>query len=312
MNDFEEGFALGYVLSKKKYSGGKKYDPIFHDILDNSEAFCTIIIDDVYKFTLNLWAPMRRDIPCGRYRNWTPLNAVEAEGVGYSQTPVTYTKWLYVYRILWKNGKPMYAAYESSDRYDICSPSPVDIHQSLDHEMPFKYYTYYANTYEYVKGSAAASCDSELCIKPAFKEGMYGTKILELNNIKIVDSDGNTVRPGCTYKLKDKTYKTVYEETEWTNPSNGQTSTVKDYTKPPKIILNYAREKVSRISCSNNLDIYSFPSSVGGAIYSDLPENKLDSLTDELLKAICEKYGDKSCYTHIPAEWLVPEDKKTI
>ncbi len=293
MSDFEEGFVVGYVFGKKHFSTGKKYDPIFHDILKNSEAFCTIIIDDVYKFTLNLWAPMRSDVPYSNSYSLANLTAAETEGVGYSQTVVTHSKSVQTYKILWKNDKPMYAAF-AQNSFLHQSFKYVELPANYDSGIPFKYYAYYDSTYEYIKGSAAANCDPVLHIKPAFHSSMSGTRFLRPEDIYFVDSDGNTVRPGCTYKLKCKTYKAVFDET--------------DHTKLPKIVLDKEGEETLSIAGTgfSTLSLSSCSDSESGAIYSDLPENKLDSLTDELMKTICEKYGDRSCYTHIPAEWLVP------
>ena len=54
MSDFDEGLAVGLAIGRKKFSGSMS-DPIFHDIIDNSETIMTVPVDDTYTFTLNFW-----------------------------------------------------------------------------------------------------------------------------------------------------------------------------------------------------------------------------------------------------------------
>ncbi len=193
----------------------------------------------------------------------------------------------------------MYAAF-AQDYFPYQSFKYVKVPANSDSGTPFKYYAYYDSTYEYIKGSAVAGCDTELYIKPDFRESMYGTKFLTPDgDIKIVDSKGSSVYPVCIYKLMHKTYKAVFEET--------------DHTKLPKIVLDKESEETRSITgiSSSDLWISSCSDLDAGAIYSDLPETQLNNLTDELMKTICEKYGDKTCHTHVPAELLTPEGETT-
>lgn len=277
------------------YQNSGKYDPIFHDILENSEAFCTINIDDVYKFTLNLWVTSRGDVPCCRYRDYTNLAAKESYGVGYSQSPVIYTRAAFTYRILWKNDKPMYAALVYNQELPRDFPWFFDINDGAGN---FIYYMYRKDVHEYIKGSAAAACDPQLYIKPTFNDSIDGTKYLNLGKINIVDGSGKSVTPRCTYKLRHKTYSIPYGY----------------LTEPPKVTFNKESMETYSIVGSysgSNLFIFSCSDMTIGAIYSDLPEAELNGLTDELIKAICEKYGDKSCYTHIPPQLLTPEEEES-
>lgn len=317
MQDFEEGFAIGYLLGKKKYSkagsaDAEHYDPIFHDILENSEAFCTVIVDDVYKFTFNLWVSHRGDVAYGKRHNYGNYTAVETEGVGYSQSPILYTYFVHTVKILWKNDQPMYAVMQEHDSMPYSSIGYVDVHESLDKPLPYKYYFYIQDSYEYIKGSTVSSTDSnsQLYIKPFFKNGSDGTKYLDLESAGVVDSNGNPAYIGCQYKIKCTYYTTVPYECEWTDPNNGETYTVNDRTKPPKIVLEKEKEIIKTIG-GCNLYLLACDSSWSNSIHSDLPEKQLNGLTDELIKAICEKYGDETCYTHVAAEWLTPEEEET-
>ncbi|MGN1416286.1 MAG: hypothetical protein ACI4XF_05560, partial [Oscillospiraceae bacterium] len=286
---------------------GSMTDPIFHDIIDNSETIMTVPVDDTYTFTLNFWVSGTKYHHKAGYGRSYSLNffaGADEYGVGYDQSIVYPYKYVHIARILWKNGEPMYAALDSSTSLSGTSYCPVVVTGSNDGNYPYKYYLYRQYTYDYVEGSVTKF--GTLAMKPITYTWSDGVCCISPYQ---VDIDFGTGSPSaCTYNVRSKNYNAVRPECEWTDPDTGETKMITDMTKPPKIIFVSESESTSSISIQAPMRIIPY-SANSGSVFSDVSVDVLDAETDKLLKAICEKYGDERCYTHIPPEILEPENE---
>ena len=293
------------LLGAYQGGGSSRNDPIFHDILDSSELIGTVPIDDTYKFTLNLWED---NIPgySGDYR-YISCAGADSENVGYDQSMVySQYSYLHVVRILWRGNTPIYAAPDAMYRL-YCSYNGVYVYDDLDTHMPYRQCVYASTVNEYVKSSAGSL--GEFTATPTF----YGSGVRYMyppTKIKIDNGTGSSSF-SCNFKYTMKNYNAKWDECEWTSPTTGETMTIDDQTKPPKIVLSSAAEESGYISISSDMLIVPYSGENYGNVFSDMTAAELDAETDMLLKAICEKYGDESCYTHVKPQILLPETEES-
>lgn len=287
---------LAMALLLDSGGGGTFYDDIFHIILDECDKVADIIIDDVYKFTWNLWSTdILKVANYWDYYNVATVVSIEAS-TGYDKSFTFNQPTIFGVRILWKNDVPLYAALDKVvGSLDISVDIPA-VHGSNDSDNDsYDYCAYVSAKDEYVKGSA--SYLGEIPIAPIFKSYICGVKCLNSLYANAQQSIS------YTYDIKRTYYKAERSKTMWTNPNTGETKEIDDLTKPPTISFD-------RSSITTNSDvqpeIYLTPLTYQNfrAVYSDLSQEELMATEHEVKKAICEKYGDSSCYTHKPIEWL--------
>lgn len=276
--------------------GGTFYDDIFHIILDECDKVADIIIDDVYKFTWNLWSTDILKVATDwDYYNVSAVESIKAS-TGYDLSFTFNEPVIFGVRILWRNDVPLYAALDrvvASLNIDV---TVVDVKDSNDDDNDsYDYFAYITSKQEYVRGSA--SYLGEIPIVPDFRNWICGVKYLYP---LFAYTQGGI---SYTYDIKTTGYKAERPKTMWTNPNTGETKEIDDLTKPPAI--SFGRATVNTQSDTQN-EIYLTPLTyqTHRAVYSDLSQEELMATEHEVKKAICEKYGGSSCYTHKPIVWL--------
>lgn len=290
-----DNLALALLLDSGG-GGGTFYDDIFHIILDEADKVADIIIDDTYKFTWNLWSTdILKVATLWDYYN---VAAVESkkDSTGYDLSFTFNQPVIIGVRILWRNDVPLYAALDKVvTSLDISVYTPdVKGSNDLDNDS-CDYCAYISSKQEYVRGSA--SYLGEIPIAPDFRSASDGVKYLYPLCAGVQESIQ------YTYDIKTTRYKAERSKTMWTNPNTGETQEIDDLTKPPTISFGSATVTTSSDSQG---EIYLTPLTYQNfrAVYSDLSQEELMATEHEVKKAICEKYGDSSCYTHKPIVWL--------
>lgn len=288
-----DNLALALLLDSG--GGGTFYDDIFHIILDEADKVADIIIDDTYKFTWNLWST---DIlRVATYWDYYSVAAVESKkaSTGYDLGFTFNQPVIFGVRILWRNDVPLYAALDKVMGSLDISVTVADIHGSNDDNDSYDYCAYITSKQEYVRGSA--SYLGEIPISPSFRNWLDGVKSL------YPLFAGTQESISYTYDIKTTYYNAERPKTMWTNPNTGETKEIDDLTKPPAI--SFGRATVNTQSDAQS-EIYLTPLTynTSNAVYSDLSQEDLMATEHEVKKAICEKYGDSSCYTHKPIVWL--------
>lgn len=287
---------LAMALLLDSGGGGTFYDDIFHIILDECDKVADIIIDDVYKFTWNLWSTDILKVAT-LWDYWNMAAVVSKEtSTGYDLSFTFNQPVIFGVRILWKNDVPLYAALDKVvGSLDISVSTPVVQGSNDSDNDSYDYCAYVRSKDEYVKGSA--SYIGEVTIAPNFKSSTYGVKYLYPLSTGVQQSIS------YTYDIKRTYYKEERSKTMWTNPNTGETMEIDDYTKPPTISFDK-----STVTTNSDVqgEIYLTPLTYQNfrAVYSDLSQEELMATEHEVKKAICEKYGDSSCYTHEPIVWL--------
>lgn len=286
--------------------GGTHYDSIFHDIIDNSKVIGTVFIDDTYKFTLNFWEDniLRINRDCGSLS----LGGSDSETVGYDQSIIyPLYNYLHIARILWRGNAPIYAALDGKYSLNF-SYHNIAIYDDMDDHTKYRKCVYPGYVDKYVKDSVESL--GNFNITPTFSTSYKC--LAPPTKVKIDDGSGSSSFY-CKFKYTRKSYDAEFGKCEWTKPETGEIITISDMTKPPKIVLSSTSELSGSISISS--DMWIIPrcddNYIGIGVFSDMSNAELDAETDMLLKAICEKYGDESCYTHVKPQILVPETEES-
>ena len=290
-----DNLALALLLDNGG-GGGKFYDDIFHIILDEADKVADIIIDDVYKFTWNLWSTDILKVAT----DWDFYNVAAVESIkastGYDLSFTFNEPVIFGVRILWRNDVPLYAALDRVVSSLDISVTVEEVKASNDDDNDsYDYCAYITSKQEYVRGSA--SYLGEIPISPSFRNWLDGVKYLYPLYAGVQESIQ------YTYDIKTTYYTAERPKTMWTNPNTGETKEISDLTKPPAI--SFGRATVSTQSDVQG-DIYLTPLTYQNfrAVYSDLSQEELMATEHEVKKAICEKYGYSFCYTHKPIVWL--------
>lgn len=146
MSDFEEGFATGLLLGRKQ-GGGYRSD-VFHDILENSDGWLDIPINDTYKYTLSLWCTERLETYNNGFLDFRKGTDPDSDDACYEAIPTFYRQTLYLAVTAWENDNAVY-----SNIVPCIDPYPSNTGVSVKDGVYLRYYWYNSTVYEYAGGT---------------------------------------------------------------------------------------------------------------------------------------------------------------
>lgn len=291
------------LLIGEHQGGGKRVDPIFHDILDNSDVVLTIPVDDTYKITVNLWVSGRLDVYGSGDPETQYVAAAISEGEGYCQNYSYCKEKAHAVFIIWRGDEALYAVLSGTYSYLPTTYYCTDVHGSNDTYMPCVYYAYQSVKSEYVRGSAVLTSNIAR-YEWKFMDEPHGTKSFK-NYVYFYDSSDKQTSLYLNYTTKNYVYKLVRPQCEWTNPETGETSIINDATKIPTVSIDRSYESVQGLSLSSSAVFYP----QYGGTYSDFgSDREVMDAYDELVGAICRANGTD----FIRAELILPESEESI
>ena len=151
MSDFDEGLVIG--LSFGRNDSPAYRSDVFHDILDNSEAWLDAPIDDRFKYTASLWYTERFEVYDSGYRWYT--HGRDSDGVYYEKMPMTYRKNLYPVLTAWMNDTPLFSKLYSARTLNEDEKAATwkdkehgNINRTFYYNTPI--YTYIRNSAEFI------------------------------------------------------------------------------------------------------------------------------------------------------------------
>ena len=151
MADFDEGLAIGLVLGRKKGGGGNRSD-VFHDILDNSEAWIEARIDSKFKYTASLWYTERFELYDSGYLNY--VNGFDSDNTTvYEMLPIECRKNVYCTLVAWENNVPLFAKIYDWNSYSQMRDSYLHV-DWIDNGIT-KPYHFFTPIYSFIRNSAA-------------------------------------------------------------------------------------------------------------------------------------------------------------
>lgn len=288
-NDLRSSCRSLLIGAYQERNGGKNYNSIFQDILNDSDIVGTIDIDGNYKMTLNVLVTDRWDIYGAQSTRYILADSI-SETSGYDVGFLWGHPIAVMFLVFWKGNEGLFAVYLKSNymynsySYATMGTAPV-----------WKHYCYPVDIYEYVKGSAVLTTelpDPESIWKFQFA-ALTGTSTQCLNYI---NSMNLTIQMTFLHKHYQATFSTK------TDPETGKE--VQDNTQPPTVELASTDEATLTLSSSGSINLY--PSSYGW--YYDVSNEALMNEWDDLINAICTKYGGETCFKHEKPTWLIPKE----